>query len=155
MRPASIREELECDGCLVVAGLDETDLWVEVAADEHTATYVTDRQRSTGSLLVLPRRHVAWVGDLQPGEAEALAAAIWRAAQAVREVYGPDGMHLFTGSGSAAGQSMFHMHFQVTPRYEGAPYSFAPSTEVPLTPLADRTAQASALIAALSGAAGR
>jgi diadenosine tetraphosphate (Ap4A) HIT family hydrolase len=138
-----------CDACEAVNGLDPDGLWVEVTRKEGTVTFITDRQRSPGSLLVLPERHVRWVGELTPAEGSALAEAIWGAVGALGEAFKPGGWHIWTGTGPVAGQSMSHMHFQVVPRYAGVRYTFAPSGQLPVTDLAERQHQAACVRSSL------
>ena len=140
-----LQENIACDACEALQGRDPEGLWVEVEAGALVATYVTDRQRAPGSLLVLPRRHARWLGELSAAECHALGSAILRAARALDYCYRPHGWHLWTGSGAIAGQSMSHMHFQLVPRHLAADYSFAPSAELRVTGLEERRAQATSL----------
>jgi SAM-dependent methyltransferase len=49
--------------------------------------------------------------------------------------FGCDGVHLFQNNGVEAGQSVGHVHVNVTARYKGEPYSFVASKELaPPTP---------------------
>lgn len=142
--------EPTCDACDAMSGIDPENLWLEVESNDLISTYVTDRQRSDGSLLLLPRRHVGWIGELDEDEAAAFGSAIWRAIAALGREFGPDGWHLWTGSGVVAGQSMSHMHFQLVPRYANRPYSFAPSADLEVAELSARTGQAARLRRALA-----
>jgi histidine triad (HIT) family protein len=139
--PYTIPSADRCPGCEGLSGGDAAN-WVEIETTAATATYITDRQRSVGSVLVLPRRHVAKFTDLSDSECDELVRAVHRIAGAIRREYDPDGLHVWTGTGEIAGQSMGHMHMQVVPRYEGQAYSFAPSDALPITALRAREQQA-------------
>lgn len=72
-----------------------------------------------GHTLVLPRRHVASVFDLDDDERRAL----WALVGLVREdLYGrhrPDGFTIGINDGLAAGQTIPHAHVHVIPRHLG------------------------------------
>jgi diadenosine tetraphosphate (Ap4A) HIT family hydrolase len=74
---------------------------------------------SPGHTLVIPRRHVATYFDCTPDE----KAALWSVVELVREEisrrHGPDGFNVGFNAGSAAGQTVFHAHVHVIPRYSG------------------------------------
>ncbi|HYE46498.1 MAG TPA: HIT family protein [Caulobacter sp.] len=59
--------------------------------------------------------------DVEPETLGALAAATQRLARAVRKALKPDGIVVTQFNGAPAGQTVFHLHFHVIPRFEGAP----------------------------------
>lgn len=130
-----------CDGCLGVTGLDG-EAWVEVSSTPMACVFMTDRQRSKGAMLVLPRRHVQRFAELHADEVKDIAGLIRRAVWAVKAAFNPDGMHLWTSAGLLAGQSLRHMHFQIVPRYRREAYSFAPSDALQITDYLSRMQQA-------------
>ena len=74
---------------------------------------------SIGHALIVPRRHVASFFDLTEEE----RADLFRVADEVRHIvderYHPDGYNLGVNVGEAAGQSIFHVHLHLIPRYAG------------------------------------
>lgn len=74
---------------------------------------------SRGHSLVVPRRHVARVRDLEVEELHALWAVAWQAASELTRRYGPDGVNIGLNDGPAAGQTVPHVHVHVIPRYAG------------------------------------
>ena len=74
----------------------------------------------SGHLLVLPLRHVAALGDLDPAESVALWEATRTAVDALDSAYQPDGANLGANLGRAAGAGIpGHLHLHVLPRWSG------------------------------------
>jgi ATP adenylyltransferase len=74
---------------------------------------------SPGHVLIIPRRHATTVFDLTDEE----YADCFRLARDVRpileEKFKPDGYNIGANCGEAGGQSVWHAHIHVIPRYEG------------------------------------
>lgn len=74
----------------------------------------------SGHVLVLPRRHVATIGDLSEAESAALWAATTRSIRAIEAAYHPDGANLGANLGRAGGAGIpGHLHLHVLPRWGG------------------------------------
>jgi diadenosine tetraphosphate (Ap4A) HIT family hydrolase len=74
---------------------------------------------SPGHALVVPRRHVAGWFDATPEERAALVYGLDLARAAILERYAPDGFNIGINVGEAAGQTVFHLHVHLIPRYKG------------------------------------
>ena len=74
---------------------------------------------SPGHALLVPRRHVASWFDASPEEHRDLAAAISIAREAILGLHRPDGFNVGMNLGTAAGQTIEHLHVHVIPRYLG------------------------------------
>ncbi len=74
---------------------------------------------SPGHALVIPRRHVASYFDLTDGERRDMDAMLRRVREIVGERFHPDGYNVGINVGEAAGQSIFHVHMHLIPRYRG------------------------------------
>lgn len=74
---------------------------------------------SPGHALVVPRRHVVFLADLEPDE----LADLWLlGSELCRTLAGSlhaDAFNLGINLGRAAGQTIAHLHLHVIPRYEG------------------------------------
>ena len=91
----------------------------KVYEDEHTIAFLDIMPQSEGHTLVVPKTPGENIFDLP---SDALAAAIrttQKVATAVRRAFDPPGMMIAQLNGTAAGQSVFHLHFHVVPRYAG------------------------------------
>lgn len=72
---------------------------------------------SPGHALVVPRRHVATWFDASRDEQIALLEGIERARQEILKRYQPDGFNIGINVHAAAGQTVFHLHVHLIPRY--------------------------------------
>jgi diadenosine tetraphosphate (Ap4A) HIT family hydrolase len=74
---------------------------------------------SPGHALIIPKRHVASFFDLSKEEQLDLLNLADRVKRIVEERYHPDGYNIGINVGEAAGQSIFHVHLHLIPRYQG------------------------------------
>jgi diadenosine tetraphosphate (Ap4A) HIT family hydrolase len=74
---------------------------------------------SPGHTLVIPRRHVASFFELTPEEINACMELITEERTRLDEEFKPDGYNIGVNVGPAAGQSIFHVHIHLIPRYKG------------------------------------
>ncbi len=74
---------------------------------------------SPGHALVVPRRHIATWFDATREEQVALLEGVDRAREEILRRYTPDGFNIGINVDSAAGQTVFHLHIHVIPRYAG------------------------------------
>lgn len=74
---------------------------------------------SPGHALLVPRRHVQDWLSASPEERLALCNAVAVAYSTILERYAPAGFNLGVNNGAAAGQTVFHLHVHIIPRYAG------------------------------------
>ena len=74
---------------------------------------------SPGHALIVPRRHVPTWFDASSEEKLALTKAIERAKTEIEKAHSPHGYNIGINVGAAAGQTIFHLHVHVIPRYRG------------------------------------
>lgn len=87
-----------------------------------TTTYVVLNAYpyASGHLMVVPRRHVAGLGDLGDDEGTEMWAALRAAVGALETAFGPDGMNVGANLGRAAGAGIpRHVHLHAVPRWYG------------------------------------
>ena len=89
--------------------------------DEMTLSFLNIMPESKGHALVIPKYPARDIFSLPAAHLSALMAEAQRTAAALREAFAPEGMFLYQLNGVAAGQSVFHIHMHVVPRYEGVP----------------------------------
>jgi len=74
---------------------------------------------SPGHALLIPKRHVATWFDASREEQAELLVAVDAAREAIEKTRSPDGYNIGVNIGAAAGQTVFHLHMHVIPRYAG------------------------------------
>lgn len=77
--------------------------------------------QSDGHTLILPRARAENLFDLDDTAAVATVRAAKVIAAGLRQAFRPDGITLMQFNGAAAGQTVFHFHLHLIPRYENRP----------------------------------
>src|SRR5262245_24248640 len=104
-----------CDFCKIARGDDES---VEVVCEaENWIAFFPLNPATPGHTLVIPRKHVLDLWKAEPALAAELMIAVIRVGRAINAAINPEGMNLITSAGTAAEQSIFHLHLHVVPRW--------------------------------------
>lgn len=90
-----------------------------VHEDALTLAFVDLRQFHAGHTLVIPRRHLADIRELDCETGAALMATMARVSRAVSAEFPNQGLSLWHSIGEAAFQDVPHLHFHVHPRLLG------------------------------------
>ena len=93
----------------------------KVYEDESTVAILDVMPQADGHTLVIPKARAENIFDLDPEMAKAVITTGQRIAKALRASFEPDGIVLTQFNGPAAGQSVFHFHLHVIPRWAGQP----------------------------------
>lgn len=72
-----------------------------------------------GHTLVIPLRHVASVFDATAQERNGMLALLDQAKLQLQSEFGPAGYNIGINDGTAAGQTVGHLHIHLIPRYPG------------------------------------
>lgn len=72
---------------------------------------------SRGHVIILPKKHAADIYELEDDIASKIYVVAKKIATAVKEVTGCDGVNVLQNNGEAAGQTVFHLHMHVIPRW--------------------------------------
>jgi histidine triad (HIT) family protein len=95
----------------------------KVYEDEHALAFLDLFPQAKGHTLVLPRSPARNLLDAEPEALRELIVRVQRIARAVREAVGCDGLTITQFNGAAGGQTIFHLHFHIIPRWDGQPMS--------------------------------
>ncbi len=111
-----------CVFCRIVGGQAEASL---VYADDVVVAFLDSHPVTEGHVLVVPRRHASDLSALDPDSGTSMFAVARRLALAARSGPGAaPGVNLHLADGAAAGQTVFHAHLHVIPRYSGDGFGF-------------------------------
>lgn len=72
-----------------------------------------------GHVLIIPKEHFSDIYDIDAVTAGKLFQLATVVARALKEVLNCDGMNVLQNNGEIAGQTVFHFHMHLIPRYEG------------------------------------
>jgi diadenosine tetraphosphate (Ap4A) HIT family hydrolase len=90
-----------------------------IAEDELTATFFDEFPVSPGHTLIIPKKHVSSLFLLEENVQIALLYALNHAKTHLTNLFHPDGFNVGINDGSAAGQTVMHLHIHLIPRYHG------------------------------------
>jgi histidine triad (HIT) family protein len=95
---------------------------VKVWEDEQVLAFMDVFPQSTGHVLVISKTSKA--RNLLDAEAKTLGrmiGAVQKTARAVKAALNPDGLMVSQFNGASAGQTVFHLHFHIIPRWDNVP----------------------------------
>ncbi|MBN9590450.1 MAG: HIT family protein [Alphaproteobacteria bacterium 64-11] len=94
---------------------------VKVFEDDRTLAFMDVMPEAEGHVLVVPKEAAQDILDLSAEGLAAMMATVQKVAKAVDKALAPDGILLKQYNRAPAGQSIFHAHFHIVPRWEGVP----------------------------------
>jgi histidine triad (HIT) family protein len=95
---------------------------VKVFEDDDTLAFMDVFPQGRGHVLVVHKRSQARnILEVEPDALKAVAVTAQRIAKAVCAALKPDGVLVAQLNGAEAGQSVYHLHFHVIPRWQGVP----------------------------------
>jgi ATP adenylyltransferase len=91
-----------------------------LVVEEHAFVCLNKYPFAAGHLLVVPRRHVSSLSDLDDAEADALFRLLRKSVARLTETLHPEGVNVGFNLGKAAGAGIAeHLHAHVVPRWVG------------------------------------
>lgn len=95
---------------------------VKVYEDDHALAFMDVFPQAKGHTLVVPKGSTARnLLEEDPAKLAALIQSVQIVANAVRSALNPDGLVITQFNGAPAGQTVYHLHFHIIPRWEGVP----------------------------------
>jgi len=89
------------------------------AANELAIALADNFPVNPGHTLIVPRRHLVSLFDATEEERAALFDLLDESRRKLLEERNPDGFNIGINDGAAAGQTVFHLHIHLIPRYVG------------------------------------
>jgi len=103
-----------CEFCKIITNV----VPAEVIYQNNRAVAILDiNPIHFGHALVMPRTHCENFLEVPDEDLHDLIKAIKIVTRAIVQSFAPGGFNIFSNNGIAAGQSVFHFHFHITPRY--------------------------------------
>ena len=94
----------------------------KVFEDAHVLAFMDAFPQSPGHVLVISKKSKARnLLDVKPEVLSQVMLDVQRVAKAMRKALKPDGIVVTQFNGAAAGQSVFHLHFHLIPRWADTP----------------------------------
>lgn len=91
----------------------------ELARSEFSCAFLDTFPVSKGHTLIIPNRHVASIWDMSDAEYTDAFNLVRQVKDLLQELFDPQGFNIGVNCGEAAGQTVFHAHIHIIPRYAG------------------------------------
>ena len=92
-----------------------------VYEDEHTVAFMDVMPQGTGHTLVLSKAPSRNLLDADPATLGRLMQTVQRIARAVKQAFAADGVMIVQYNEAASGQTIYHLHVHVIPRFADVP----------------------------------
>lgn len=127
--PLRAAETKPCVFCEIVAGTRQQE--GVVYRDDKVVAFLSIGPRNPGHTLIVPAAHAENFLDIPADTLHAMTDVAKKIAVAIRRTdLRMEGFVLQMNSGKAAGQSVFHAHLHLIPRYAGEPVAKSPEDRV-------------------------
>lgn len=90
-----------------------------LASNQHALAILDGFPVSPGHTLIIPKRHIASLFEATIEEREALFDLVSEVRNLLLKERNPDGFNIGINDGTAAGQTVMHLHIHLIPRYAG------------------------------------
>lgn len=90
-----------------------------IAENEFVLAFFDKFPVNHGHTLIIPKRHIASFFEVTSDELQAINELIFTAKNILDERFMPEGYNIGINVGAAAGQTIFHLHCHIIPRYLG------------------------------------
>lgn len=104
----------DCIFCKIVNGDIPA---AKVFENDHVVAFLDISQVTKGHTLIIPKVHKENLYELTPEISSELFKVAPKIANAIKDAYHPVGLNLVNNNGEKAGQSVFHFHMHLIPRY--------------------------------------
>ena len=107
--------EDNCIFCLIANG----DISSKTLYEDDMFRVILDiNPAAKGHALILPKKHFADIYELDQDTAGEVFVLAKRMAAVMKEALGCEGMNILQNNGKIAGQTVFHFHIHLIPRYK-------------------------------------
>lgn len=106
----------DCIFCKLANGVIPTNAIYE---DEDFKVIMDANPASKGHCIILPKTHAENLYELPEKYCEKLLPVAKKCSTVLKEVLGCEGLNVLQNNGEVAGQTVFHLHVHLIPRYAG------------------------------------
>lgn len=107
--------------------------------DDHTLAFLDIQPQAKGHSLVISKWSKArTILDMEEEALAQVMATVRKVADATRKALHPDGIQIAQFNGAPAGQTVFHLHVHIVPRWEGGPQGFGAHAQGKFADAADQ-----------------
>ena len=89
-----------------------------VYEDEYLRAIMDAAPANKGHIIILPKSHAAGIYELEDEYVSRAFVLAKKLAVALKKLTGCDGVNILQNNGGAAGQTVFHFHVHVIPRFK-------------------------------------
>lgn len=89
----------------------------KIYESENTMAFLDISQNTVGHTLVIPKRHIENIFDLDEETSKELFVSVTKTAKILKEKLGIENANLLNNNGALAGQVVNHYHIHIIPRY--------------------------------------
>ena len=104
----------DCIFCKIIAGEIPSS---KVYEDDQVVAFLDISQVTPGHTLVIPKKHARNLLEMTPDETADLFNVVSTVTKKVESATQPQGMNIISNMEEIAGQSVFHTHVHILPRY--------------------------------------
>ena len=105
----------ECIFCQIVSGQIPSS---KVYEDEEVLAFLDITQVTKGHTLVIPKKHYRNMLEMDAEAASSLFARVPKIAKQLQDKLGASGVNIINNNEEAAGQTVFHTHVHLLPRFD-------------------------------------
>lgn len=105
----------DCIFCQIVSGQIPSS---KVYEDEEVLAFLDITQVTKGHTLVIPKKHYRNMLEMDAEAASSLFARVPKIAKQLQEKLGASGINIINNNEEAAGQTVFHTHVHLLPRFD-------------------------------------
>lgn len=106
----------DCIFCKIARGTIPS---ATIYEDGHFRVFLDVNPATKGHCLIIPKEHFDNIYDMEAETAGRLFTLATCIARAIKTALNCDGMNIVQNNGVIAGQTVFHFHLHLIPRYEG------------------------------------
>ncbi len=106
---------MDCTFCRIVRHDERAEVLYE---NRHAIAILDIKPIHFGHALIIPKTHCETFVELPDDTLSDFILATKVVSEAIVNELNPSGFNIFSNNGRAAGQTVFHFHFHITPRYD-------------------------------------